>query len=75
LETNKKVIDTTVIGYVDASPQESVESTRSYVFTGMQAALKWDQEDLVRWWVEDECGNALEFHDHFSLPAKPMKWS
>jgi hypothetical protein len=34
LETNKKVIDTTVIGYVDASPQESVESTRSYVFHG-----------------------------------------
>ena len=34
LETNKKVIDTTVIGYVDASPQVSVESTRSYVLTG-----------------------------------------
>ena len=75
LETNKKVIDTTVIGYVDASPQESVESTRSYVFTGMQAALKRDQEDLVRWWVEDECGNALEFIDDFSPPARPMMWS
>lgn len=36
LETNKKVIDTTVIGYVDASPQESVESTRSYVLSLMQ---------------------------------------
>jgi hypothetical protein len=35
LETNKKVIDTTVIGYVDASPQVSVESTRSYVLTGI----------------------------------------
>lgn len=63
LETNKKVIDTTVIGYVDASPQVSVESTRSYVLTGMQAALKWDQGDLVRWWVEDGGGNVLEFHD------------
>jgi hypothetical protein len=47
LETNKKVIGTTVIGYVDASPQVSVESTRSYVLTGVQAALKRDQEDLV----------------------------
>jgi hypothetical protein len=49
LETNKKVIDTTVIGYVDASPQEPVGSTRSYVLTGMQAALERDREDLVRW--------------------------
>jgi hypothetical protein len=71
LETNKKVIDTTVIGYVDASPQVSVESTRSYVLTGMQAALKRDQEDLVRWRVEDECG-VVELHDDFSPPAKPM---
>jgi hypothetical protein len=72
LETNKKVIDTTVIGYVDASPQESVESMRSHVLKGMQAALERDQEDLVRWWVEDEGGNVLEFHDDFSPPAKPM---
>ena len=47
LETNKKVTDTTVVGYVDAAPQVSVESTRSYVLTGMQAAHKRDQEDLV----------------------------
>ena len=71
METNKKVIDTTVIGYVDASPQVSVESTRSYVLTGIRAALKRDQEDFVRWWVEDECGNVLEFRDDFSPPAKP----
>jgi hypothetical protein len=58
--------------YVDASPQVSAESTRSYVLTGVQAALKRDQEDLVRWWVEDECGNVPEFHDDFSPPAKPM---
>jgi hypothetical protein len=48
LDTNKKVIDTIVIGYVDASPHVSVESTRSYVLTGMQAAPKRDREDLVR---------------------------
>jgi hypothetical protein len=53
----------------------SVESTRSYVLTGIRAALKRDQEDFVRWWVEDECGNVLEFHDDFSPPAKPMMWS
>jgi hypothetical protein len=58
LGDQQKVIDTTVIGYVDASPQESVESTRSYVLTGMQAALERDQEDLVRWWVEDEGGKS-----------------
>ena len=69
------MIDTTVIGYVDASPQESVESTRSYVLTAMQAALKRDQEAFVRWWVEDERGNILESHDDFSPPAKPMMWS
>ena len=57
LGDQQKVIDTTVIGYVDASPQESVESTRSYVLTDMQAALERDQEDLVRWWVEDEGGS------------------
>ena len=66
------MIDTTVIGYVDTSPYASVESTRSHVLTGMQAALKRDQEDLVRWLVEDEGGNVLEFRDDFSPPAKPM---
>jgi hypothetical protein len=40
--------------------------------SGMQAALKWDQGDLVRWWVEDEGGNVLELHDDFSPRAKPM---
>ncbi len=57
LETNKKVIDTTAIGYVDASPQESVESTGSYVLSQMRGALKRDQEEFVRWWVEDGCGS------------------
>jgi hypothetical protein len=52
----------------------STAGLRSYVLTGMQAALKRDQEDLVRWWVEDECGNAVEFHDDFSPAAKPMMW-
>jgi hypothetical protein len=42
LETNKKVIDVTVNGYVDASPQESVESTRNHVLSLMQGALKHD---------------------------------
>jgi uncharacterized protein YndB with AHSA1/START domain len=26
----------------------------------------------ARWWVEDEGGNVVEFHDDFSPPPKPM---
>jgi hypothetical protein len=75
VETNKKVMDVTVKGYVDASPQQSVESTRSYVLSLMQGVLKRDQEGFVRWWVEDESGHVLESHDDFSPPAKPSMMS
>ena len=75
LETNKKVIDTTVIRYVDGSPHAAVEDTRNYVLSLMQGALKRDQEEFVRWWVEDESGNVLESHDDFSPPRKPSMGS
>ena len=75
LETSKKVIDLMVIRYVDASPHAAVEDTRNYVLSQMQGALIRDQEDFVRWWVEDQSGNVLESHDDFSPPAKPTMWS
>jgi hypothetical protein len=75
LQTNKKLIDVTVIRYADDSPHAAVEDTRSYVLSQWQGVLKRDREEFVRWWVEDETGNVLESHDHFSPPAKPTMWS
>ena len=66
LQTNKKLIHVTVIRYVDDSPYAAVEDTKGYVLSQWQGVLKREQEEFIRWWVEDENGNVLESHDDFS---------
>jgi hypothetical protein len=74
MPTGKKLVDVTVIRYVDDSPRASVEDTKSYVLSQWQGVLRRDREGFVRW-CEDENGNVLESHDDFWPPAKPTMWS
>jgi len=70
MPTGKKLVDVTVIRYVDDSPRASVEDTKSYALSQWQGVLRRDREGFVRW-CEDENGNVLESHDDFWPPTKP----
>jgi hypothetical protein len=48
LETNKKVIDTTVIGYVTPRPKYLLRAPEAMCSRACRRTLKRDQEDLVR---------------------------
>jgi Nuclease-related domain len=52
LQMNGKLIDLSVITYVDASSHAAVANTKDHLLALMHGVLRRDQEEFVRWWVE-----------------------
>lgn len=75
LQTDKELHETTVVRYVDNSAHAAVEATRGHVLSLAKRLMERNQEEFVRWWVQDKDGNVLESHDDFTPPARPTMWS
>ena len=61
--------------YVDDVAQAAVEGSRDHVLSLAKGIMKQNDEEFVRWWVEDKDGNVLESQDDFRPPARPTMWS